>query len=131
MGFKKMRLDEDLFQEILEWWERNKKKEAVENWPKGNTYVNHWESPTYMISLDSSALRGGRELKKRITETVKGELEEWTDNDITPTSLYGIRVYKSGSMLAPHVDRMPLVTSAIIQVAQSSPEGAEPWSLEV
>jgi hypothetical protein len=44
------------------------------------------------------------------------------------TSVYGIRVYKQGSVLAPHVDRLPLVTSAIINVAQ---DVDEPWSLEL
>ena len=41
---------------------------------------------------------------------------------------YGIRVYKEGSILAPHVDRLPLVSSAIINVAQ---DVDEPWPLEV
>jgi prolyl 4-hydroxylase len=70
-----------------------------------------------MISLEDRKLRGGPELKPRIWDEVKTSLEEWTGMDVTPTSLYGIRVYKEGSMLAPHVDRMPLVTSAIIQVS--------------
>lgn len=39
-------------------------------------------------------------------------------------SLYGIRVYKEGAVLAPHVDRLPLVSSAIINVAQ---DVDEPW----
>jgi prolyl 4-hydroxylase len=42
--------------------------------------------------------------------------------------LYGIRVYKEGSILAPHVDRLPLVASAIINVDQ---DVDEPWPLEV
>jgi len=34
-----------------------------------------------------------------------------------------------GSILAPHVDRMPLVTSCILNIAQEGLE--EPWPLEV
>ncbi|GMI38985.1 hypothetical protein TeGR_g6460 [Tetraparma gracilis] len=127
-GYMKKKLDPELFAEIRDFYEKYKGKEKVENWPTGNTYTNHWESPTYMISLEDRKLRGGPELKPRIWDEVKTSLEEWTGMDVTPTSLYGIRVYKEGSMLAPHVDRMPLVTSAIIQVAQSV---REDWALEV
>jgi hypothetical protein len=37
--------------------------------------------------------------------------------EIEATSLYGIRVYRQGSVLATHVDRLPLVSSCIIQVS--------------
>ena len=42
--------------------------------------------------------------------------------------MYGVRVYTDGAVLAPHVDRMPLVISAIINVAQDVDED---WPLEV
>ena len=32
---------------------------------------------------------------------------------LSPVSLYGVRLYHNNSILAPHVDRMPLVTSCI------------------
>merc|ERR1712226_1455272 len=41
---------------------------------------------------------------------------------------YGIRIYKEGAVLATHVDRMPLVSSAIVNVAQ---DVDEPWPIEV
>jgi hypothetical protein len=41
-----------------------------------------------------------------------------TGQQLAECSLYGIRVYKTGAVLAPHVDRMPLVSSAIINVDQ-------------
>ena len=44
------------------------------------------------------------------------------------TSVYGIRVYHNQSILAPHVDRLPLVSSAIINVDQDVDED---WILEV
>lgn len=55
-------------------------------------------------------------------------IEEWTGQEQVPCSLYGIRVYTEGSILAPHVDRLPLVGSAIINVAQ---DVDSPWILEV
>jgi prolyl 4-hydroxylase len=44
------------------------------------------------------------------------------------TSVYGVRTYHNQSILAPHVDRLPLVSSAIINVAQDVDED---WLLEV
>merc|ERR1719203_895398 len=44
------------------------------------------------------------------------------------TSLYGIRLYTEGSVLSPHVDRLPLVSSAIVNVAQDVDED---WPIEL
>jgi hypothetical protein len=55
-------------------------------------------------------------------------LQEWTGQQLAECSLYGIRVYPEGAVLATHVDRLPLVASAIINVDQ---DVDEPWPLEV
>ena len=66
-GFKKMKVPEKIFAEIKAFWEENKVKgEAEENWPRGNTYVNAWEVPSYMVSLENQKLRGGWDLKNQI-----------------------------------------------------------------
>lgn len=49
---------------------------------------------------------------------------EWTGQQLAECSLYGIRIYKEGAVLATHVDRLPLVSSAIINVDQ---DVDEPW----
>ena len=54
IGFKKTRLPADLFEEILQFYEENKDKKKLEKWGKGNTYINNWVSPPYMISLEES-----------------------------------------------------------------------------
>jgi len=128
VGFKKMRAPEGIFKEILEFYHENRKKEQLEKWPRGNTYVNSWESPTYMISFEDRALRGGLDLKSRIWEAMKPIIEEWTGKKVVETSLYGVRVYKKGAVLATHVDRLPLVSSMIIQVDQDL---NDPWPVEV
>lgn len=82
-----------------------------------------------MLSVDDTQLKGaGDELKQQIWDAARSSLEEWTGQQLTPTSLYGIRTYTENAVLATHVDRMPLVTSAIINVAQ---DVDEPWPLEV
>ena len=101
----------------------------LEKWPKGNIYVNHWESPTYMVSVeDTSLVGGGLELKNAIWDAARPVVEDWTQMELKPISQYGIRVYTEGAILSPHADRLPLVSSCIVNVAQ---DVEEDWVLEV
>ena len=140
-GYHKMRAPKRLFQLIIqEHWERNKhrataeeeeeEQEFVEKWAKGHTYVNYWEINTTYYGLSDAKAGGSHALCDEILYEAQQVLEEWTSMELRPTSLYGIRVYKEGSILVPHVDRMPLVSSAIINVAQD-PDMQEDWPLEV
>ena len=129
MGFKKIKAPEAVFKLIKDFWEKNQNQQSEERWPVGNTYTNHWLMPTYMVSVEDSRLRGGgHKLKQAIWNAARDTIQEWTGEELTECSLYGIRVYKEGAVLAPHVDRLPLVSSAIINVAQ---DVDEPWPLEV
>lgn len=128
VGYAKLRAPEASFKRLKEFWNQFRNKEQEEAWPAGNTYTNHWSVPTYMVSLEDQRLRGGLALKQQIWNEVGAILEEWTGQKLKQTSLYGIRVYKEGAVLASHVDRLPLVTSAIINVDQDIDE---PWPVEV
>merc|ERR1712084_29174 len=100
-----------------------------EQWFAGNTYTNHWDSPTHMVSVEDTSLRGGGyRLKQKIWDAAHDVIQEWTGEELTQCSLYGIRVYEEGAILATHVDRLPLVSSAIINVDQ---DVDEPWPIEV
>eukprot|EP00957_Ditylum_brightwellii_P055592 4212848-Ditylum_brightwellii.AAC.1 len=82
-----------------------------------------------MVSVDDSGLRGsGNELKQSLYAATQDILEDWSGEELSPTSMYGIRVYKEGSVLLPHVDRLPLVISAMLNVAQDVDED---WPLEI
>jgi prolyl 4-hydroxylase len=82
-----------------------------------------------MISVEDTQLRGGgSKLKQEIWGAARDTIQEWTDQELTECSLYGIRVYTEGAVLATHVDRLPLVSSAIVNVAQ---DVDEPWPIEV
>lgn len=90
---------------------------------------NHWEAPSLFLSVEDESLDGGGYvLKQHIWNAARDTIEKWTGHRQAECSLYGIRVYKEGSILSPHVDRLPLVSSAIINVAQ---DVDEPWPLEV
>jgi len=128
-GYAKVQLPPHVMKRLQNFWENNEGEEEGEQWPSENTYVNHWESPTYMLPLGDPKLNGGgNELRKALLDSVQPTLEAWTGQSLVFTSLYGVRVYKEGAVLSPHIDRLPLVTSAIINVAQ---DVDEPWVLEI
>ena len=129
LGYTKMRAPEHVFSLIKEFWEKNRGQEKPEQWAPGNIYVNHWESPSYVLSVENSALEGGgRVLKQHIWNAARDTIEAWTGHKQAECSLYGIRIYREGAMLAPHVDRLPLISSAIINVDS---DVDEPWPLAV
>ena len=81
-------------------------------------YLNETTKIRTKISEDKDEDKVLPDLKAKIWDTAVDSVREWTGQDLTTSSLYGIRVYKSGAVLAPHVDRLPLVSSCIINVAQ-------------
>ncbi|KAL9184657.1 hypothetical protein ACHAXT_012627 [Thalassiosira profunda] len=129
VGFLKTRAPEKVIALATNFWEKNRLNMEEENWPEGNTYINSWVSPTYMVNIEDGRLRGGGfKLRKEIWAAAREAIEDWAGEDLSPTSLYGIRVYKEGAVLLPHVDRLPLVASAMVNIAQ---DVDEPWPVEI
>jgi len=127
VGFEKTRLSDDMMNFLLGFWNETMEHGGIENleeeyWPDGNTYTNHWASASRIKSMNA--------LHEPIWMFVEEKVREWIPQakSFSRSSLYGIRVYTSGSILATHVDRDPLITSAIINVGQ---DVDEPWPLEV
>lgn len=142
-----------MFKLIKEFWDNNKDN-SINEWGKViNTYHNMWESPPTIILVSNETLiGGGPQLNTLIWDVAREVLEEWTGQRLAPCSLYGIRIYHNNSILVgwkdwrflqycnqstsfsrsllwdcaktPHTDRLPLVSSAIINVAQ---DVDEPW----
>lgn len=140
-GYAKVKAPEAVMEILSTFYEENKnKKEIREKWPPGAIYTNHWRSPTRIIPLEGlpntendNARKGDQpslttQQRQQIIAHVQPILETWCKMPLIATSLYGIRIYQSDSILSPHVDRLPLVISAIINVAQ---EVSEPWPLEL
>lgn len=128
LGFEKRKAPEKAWEIIKGFWDRHKNSPVLESWPRGYTYVNTWESPTDMVSFENHDFAEGKSAKQQIWDAMKPVLEDWVGQELQPTSLYGIRVYKDKAILATHVDRLPLVTSCIIQVSQ---DVNELWPIEV
>lgn len=130
LGYQKLKAPQELFDLILKFWNDNKDEgEQDEEWIPGNSFVNYWESMPTMVNVQHEHMKGGGvELMKTVWKGSVDIISDWTGEKLVPSSIYGIRVYKEGAILAPHVDRLPLISSAIINVAQ---DVEEPWPLEV
>ena len=86
-----------------------------EQWDVGSIYTNSWSSPTDVLDIHRVLTQAQ---VRKVEWDVKQVLEQWSGVALVPTSTYGIRIYNRGSILAPHVDRLPLVLSAILHIAQ-------------
>jgi len=131
-GFVKVRAPAMVWKLVQQFWQNNRHNERQEEaWNAGSIFVNHWDVPAYFVDIDNKTLVGGGPLlKQQIWNAARNTLQEWTGYHLADCTCYGIRVYQRGAVLVPHVDRLPLVTSAILNVDQDIDED-EPWPLEV
>jgi hypothetical protein len=101
MGFKHLKLPKDIWDPLLEFYEKHKPLGETdsltdtvthidlciakpENWGgRGNTYVNHWESPTTMVNFED--FPDGPSLKNFIWDKVQPIIEEWVGRKVKPT----------------------------------------------
>ncbi len=129
LGYKKIKAPKDIFKLISNFWRANRHDQEEEEWSDGNSFVNYWDTPSTMVSVSNKNLvGGGSKLHDMIWNVTSDIISEWTGQKLVGSSVYGIRVYKEGAILAPHVDRLPLISSAIINVDQDLDED---WPLEV
>jgi len=128
-GFMKIRAPDNVVELIKNFWEKNKDHRSEEEWLPGNIHTNHWAMPTDFVSVEDEELEGGGwDLSSAIADAAKATIEEWTGMKQRMSSVYGVRVYNEGAVLSPHCDRMPLISSAIVNVAQDVDED---WPIEV
>jgi len=130
-GYAKVHTPPKVADLLKKFWDKNERHLWPEFWDDGNTHVNHWEVPTALLDIGRQDLPHSFTTQEynTIIRSIQDTLESWTNQRLVLTSVYGIRVYGEGAILAPHVDRLPLVSSAIINVFQHNV--TEPWVLEV
>lgn len=120
-GFRKIKLPERLYEDILQWYNKLQPQETVET-PVGPC-LNQEVADTYMVHLSQT-------LQDRITKELQPILEEWSNEKLEKTALYGIRRYTEGSVLEMHTDTAHThAVSAIINVKQEEIE--KDWPLEI
>ena len=113
VGYSKIKTPKPLLDKLMTFYKDNEGTDKTE-WSVINTYHNMWETPPSILMLNQpQKVGGGSKFQKDVWELIQPILEEWTQQQLKPVSLYGIRFYHNNSILAPHVDRMPLISSCI------------------
>lgn len=91
--------------------------------------MNHWRSYSRLMDMDDSYYNpAGEQLRTLIWDETRPLLEHWAGVELSPSALYGIRVWASHAVVPPHLDAEPLVISAVISVAESL---TKPWIMEM
>ena len=104
-GYAKIRAPQELFDTILDFYHRNIPDKAHIEWATINPYHNMWSVPPTIALVNTPKDGGSQALQNRIFELARPVLEEWTGQQLSPVSCYGIRLYHNGSILAPHVGK--------------------------
>ena len=69
------------------------------------------------------------DIKGDIHERLRPLHEEWSGAKLEPTAAYGLRVYRDGQTLIPHVDRS--ATHVISSIVHVDHDEDEPWPLTI
>ncbi len=113
IGFKKTRLDKMLFQEILDYYQINYNAACNERVADDFIYAEGQQTQASTLIGLTTELRG------KIHTALQSKLSEWSNRELVPTYVYGIRVYHRGAILKNHRDRNTThIISAIINVDQ-------------
>ena len=115
--FEKIKAPKEMFDLIKHFWIANKDKNDNEWGQSVNTYYNMWSSPLLIVNIQEERQGNGLDLTTKVWEAARLRLEKWTGMHLSPCSIWGIYMYHNNLILTTHVDRNPLVTSAIINVA--------------
>lgn len=90
-----MRAPQELRDMLTQFWEANKHLQKLES---SNAILNHFETPTTMVSLDDEELHvlgSGNKIIQAIWDATRPLVSEWTGQKLLGTSVYGIRVSRS------------------------------------
>lgn len=121
-GFRKSRLGPDLFERIQAFYLENRNTAAEEHVEGEFIYAHNGQPASSLIELSEP-------LKAAIHSALSPQLSEWSQQQLVPTYVYGIRDYHHGAVLKPHRDRLRThIVSAIINVAQ---DAIEDWPLVI
>jgi prolyl 4-hydroxylase len=120
-----------------------------EFWSAGYTYWNHWirsgsnnnNNHNDNENKGSSIVDIGRtDLTYRfhpnhyatLIDGVRNAVEEWTSTTVVLQASYGIRIYREGTIVAPHVDKLPFVLTAMLHIDDNLlNDDDEPWIYEL
>ncbi|CAJ1386312.1 unnamed protein product [Effrenium voratum] len=107
-------LGTDLLGEVRNFWLGNRLRGSVpENNAKLDLALSSCESNSWLLPLPD-------EMKLRVFNAVQPHLAGWigmSGDDLEPTAMYGVRMYRNGSVLNLHVDKPHThAVSAILEI---------------
>ncbi len=119
-GFKKTRLNPALFAKLQDFYMKHRSAASPEQVKGGFVFTRNGGQASSLIELSAP-------LKAAIQEELAPQLSAWSQRQLVPTYVYGIRDYHHGAVLKPHRDRLHThIVSAIINIAQ---ETQQEWPL--
>jgi len=122
-GFKKTKLNEDLYARILSFYQDNQHLSVIEDNGYGFIYTEDSQIPA------SSMIELPEDMRAEIHSLLQPQLSTWCGEALEPTFVYGIRTYHNGAILKPHRDRLNThIISAIINIDQKV---NSPWPLHI
>lgn len=150
-GLQKVRTPSSLQNRLHNfWWSNAHQTTFPDTWDfQSTSSFNFWEATTRSMSIDNPLYQrvaddsfygnNGRynentatatDLRTQIWNEIQPIIEKWsnTTNELSPSALYGIRVFGNKAIIPPHVDAPPFVLSAVIHVASTM---HEPWVMEM
>lgn len=125
-GYAKMTFTDAMRDAVGEWYQlrRNDSMKTHGTIPGGYTNNDH-------VLIDRIDLDKFPKVHGLILREMREILQWWTGLRLKHTSTFGVRIYRRGSALIDHVDRMDThLASAVIQIDQKvDPDGG--WPLEL
>ena len=122
-GFKKTKLNKDLYAKILSFYKDNQHLSVEEVRGSDFIYTEDSQIPA------SSMIELPDDMRAEIHSLLQPQLSKWCGKALEPTFVYGIRTYHNGAILKPHRDRLNThIISAIINIDQKI---NKPWPLHI
>ena len=117
-GIYKTKLPKDLFERVNKFYQENK-KDLEPEFVEGGFIVDGKNTKTRPSS--SSLINMPPDLREDVHDTLKPLMEDWCNQTLEPTYVYGIREYHNGAVLKLHRDRVDThIISAIVNVDQDT-----------
>jgi len=129
VGFKVQDIPPSLFEELRNYWQQHRiNLSKPENHPVFDATLSGRLADTWMLEPPHL-------LQQRVTSTLRPILAEWAGvetEELQFTAIYGIRMYRHGSVLHHHVDRREThALSAILEIgALEFGDGFTEWPVE-
>jgi len=127
-GFMKTRAPNSLFKTLKRFWETHKAESYDE---EDNVYFNFWKSMPKYLDFEEEHLQDEADsatARKQILEAILPVAQDWVGSRLYPMLERGIRAHTNGCIEAPHVEILPAIVTAVINLVN---DVNEEWPYEL